>query len=137
MSTRQDQQDQQVSGWATGGLVFASVMLALAGFFQIIAGIAAISNDEFFVQTRNYTYDIDITAWGWIHLFIGLGCIVVSFGLWNRAGWAAVFGMLIAGLSAISNFFFIPHYPIWSLLVIGIDLWVIWALSRPGVASDW
>ena len=137
MSTRQDQGGQEVSGWATGGLIFASVMLALAGFFQVLAGIAAIANDEFFVQTRNYTFDLDVSAWGWIHLVIGFGCIIVSFGLWNRRGWAAVFGMLIAGLSAISNFFFIPYYPIWSLVVIGLAVWVIWALSRTELASDW
>ena len=112
-------------------------MLALAGMFQLIAGFAAIDNDDFFIRAKNYTYDVDPSTWGWIHVFIGFFCIVVSYGLWNRRGWAAVFGMLIAGLSAISNFFFIPYYPIWSLLVIGIALWVIWALSRPGVASDW
>ena len=137
MSARQGRQGEQVSGWATGGMVFASVMLALAGFFQIIGGIAAISNDKFFVKAHNYAFHMDVGTWGWIHLLIGLGCVLVSFGLWNRAGWAAVLGMIIAGLAAIDNFLFIPYYPIWSLLVIGLCVWVIWALSRPGLASDW
>jgi len=124
------------SGWATGGMVFAASMLVLVGLFQALNGIVALANDEFFVKTRNYTFDLDITAWGWIHLIIGIIVFIVGIGLFNQSGWAAVSAIAIAMLSAISNFFFIPYYPIWSLLVIGIDLWVIWALTRPGVIRE-
>jgi hypothetical protein len=123
---------QRVSGWAVGGIVFAASMMTLAGVFQILAGLAAILNDEFFVVTRNYTYDLDVTVWGWIHLIIGILAVSVGFGLFGRRTWAGVTGIMLAMLSALANFFFIPFYPIWALVVIGLDIWIIWALTRPG-----
>jgi hypothetical protein len=123
----------QPSGWATGGLMFAACALTLAGIFQVLAGLAAIINDQFFVVSKNYTFDLDVTAWGWIHLLIGIAVFLVGLGLFVGAEWAAVGGIAIAMLSAIANFFFIPYYPVWSLLIIGLDVWVIWSLSRPGV----
>ena len=125
--------DDSVSGWAAGGLIFAASMLMLIGVFQIVAGLVAIIDDEFFVVTRNYTFDLDVSAWGWIHLLLGVGVLAVGLGLFNQATWAGVGAIAIAMLSAVVNFFFIPYYPIWSLLVIGLDVWVIWALTRPGV----
>jgi hypothetical protein len=124
--------DEPSSGWALGGMLFAASILMLVGVFQIIAGIVALANDEFFVVTRNYTFDLDVTAWGWIHLILGVVLIGVSMGLFSQKTWAGVAGMAIAILSAIANFFFIPYYPIWALLVIGLDIWVIWSLTRPG-----
>ena len=34
-------------------------------------------------------------------------------------------------LSAITNFLFIP-YPIWALLIITLDIFVIWAIAAHG-----
>ena len=134
MTTQHDRpRADQPSGWATGGLMFAACALTLAGIFQFLAGLAAILNDQFFVVSKNYTFDLDVTAWGWIHLLIGIAVFLVGLGLFAGAEWAAVGGIAIAMLSAIANFFFIPYYPVWSLVIIGLDVWVIWALSRPGV----
>jgi uncharacterized membrane protein len=123
---------QEVSGWAVGGVVFAASILTLIGTFQIIAGLVAVFNDEFFVVTRNYTFDLDVTAWGWLHLIIGALMVVVGIGLFGRRTWAGVTGIMLAMLSALMNFFFIPYYPLWSIVVIALDVWVIWALTRPG-----
>jgi hypothetical protein len=123
---------QEVSGWAVGGIVFAASMLTLIGVFQIVAGLVAVFNDEFFVVTRNYTFDLDVTAWGWIHLIIGALMVVVGLGLFGRRTWAGVTAIMLAMLSALMNFFFIPYYPLWSIVVIALDVWVIWALTRPG-----
>ena len=62
--------------------------------------------------------------------------LIVGFGLYSRATWAGVFAIVVAMLSAVSNFFFIPYYPIWALLLIGINVWIIWALTRPGADQD-
>jgi hypothetical protein len=124
--------DDQPSGWALGGVVFAACVLTLIGAFQVIAGLAAIIDDEFFVVARNYTFDVDTTAWGWIHLLLGVLLIVTGFGLFGRAAWAAVAAIFLASLSAIANFFFIPYYPGWAILIIALDVWVIWSLTRPG-----
>ena len=134
MSMQYDMPPQEEpSGWATSGLFFAGTILVLGGIFQAIDGIVAIANDYFFVKTQHYTFNLDVTAWGWIHLILGILMFVIGLGLFSQAAWAGVSAIVIAMLSAIANFFFIPHYPIWSLLVIGLDIWVIWALTRPGV----
>jgi hypothetical protein len=124
------------SGWAIGGLTFASVMMILIGIFQAFAGLAAIINDDFFVLTANYAFDLDTTAWGWIHLILGIVVALAGFALWGRKVWAATVAIFLAMLSAIANFFFIPYYPFWSLLMIALAVWVIWALTRPGVVGD-
>ena len=125
-----------VSGWAAGGVVFAATVMIIIGFFQVIAGLVAIIDDEFYVITRNYTFDFDTSLWGWIHLLIGILVVSVGFSLFARRTWAAVTAIMLAGLSAVANFFFIPYYPFWAILVIALDVWVIWALTRPGVVRD-
>jgi uncharacterized membrane protein len=124
--------EQEVSGWATSGIVFAASMLVLIGTFQALAGLVALFNDDFYVVTRNYTFDLDVTAWGWVHLILGIVILATGVGLFARKTWAGVAGIMLAMLSALANFFFIPYYPIWALLLIGLDVWVIWALTRPG-----
>jgi hypothetical protein len=120
------------SGWALSGIVFAASVLTLIGFFQVISGLVAIIDDEFFVVTRNYTFDLDTSVWGWVHLLLGIALLFTAFGLFTRTAWAGVAAIGLAMLSAVVNFFFIPYYPFWSILVIALDVWVIWALTRPG-----
>lgn len=123
--------DPPLSGWAAGGIAFAACMLLLIGSFQIIAGLAAIFEDEFFVVGREYAFDLDVSAWGWVHLILGLLLVFTGIGLFSGKAWAAVTAIMLATLSAIANFFFIPYYPFWAILVIALDVWVIWALTRP------
>jgi hypothetical protein len=128
--SRRDRED--ISGWAAGGITFAACVLLIVGIFQSIAGLVAIFDDEFYVVTRNYTFDLDTSAWGWIHLLIGIGLIATAWGLFSRSTWAGVTAIMLATLSAVANFFFIPYYPFWSILEIALAIWVIWALTRPG-----
>ena len=121
-----------LSGWAVGGITFAGVMMILIGSFQIIAGLVAIFDDNFYVVTQNYTFDLDTTAWGWIHLILGIIILVSGYYLFAGRPWAAVTAVVLAVISAIANFFFIPYYPFWSLLMIALSVWVIWSLTRPG-----
>jgi hypothetical protein len=122
---------QPVSGWAIGGIVFAACILILIGAFQAIIGLVAIIDDQFFVVTRNYTFDLDVSGWGWIHLIFGLMLVATGFGLFARQTWAGVAAIVLASLSALANFFFVPYYPVWAILVIALDVWVIWSLTRP------
>jgi hypothetical protein len=124
--------DREVSGWALGGVTFAACVLTIVGVFQVIAGLAAIIDDEFFVVARNYTYDVDTSGWGWIHLLLGVLLVITGFGLFGRAAWAGITAIFLASLSAVANFFFIPYYPAWAILVIALDVWVLWSLTRPG-----
>ena len=132
LPSRPDPRDEPMSPWAAGGLAFAACALGLIGAFQIIAGLSAIIDDDFFVVTANYTFDLDTTAWGWIHLIIGILFLVVCIGLIAGKLWAGMTAIFLAVLSAVANFFFIPYYPFWSLLVIALNVWVIWSLTRPG-----
>ena len=123
-------QSTAVSESAVGGYVFAGVILIIVGCFQAIAGLAAIFEDEFFVVTPNYVFEVNTTTWGWIHLILGVVVAFAGYSLFAAKTWARVVGVTLAALSAIANFFFIPYYPFWAILIIALDMWVIWALTR-------
>jgi hypothetical protein len=136
MSTTQRESrgsEPPVSGWAVGAVAFAGTLLVLSGTYQIVVGLVAVFNDDFFVVARNYTFDLDVSAWGWIHLILGAAVLATGIALFKRSTWAGVAAIVLAGISAVENFFFIPYYPIWALVVIALNVWVIWALTRPGV----
>jgi hypothetical protein len=115
--------------WAAGGTLFAGTMLLIAGVLAILEGIVGISKDVVYLRTRgDYTYEFDVSAWGWIHLVLGIIAVLVGLGLLKGAAWARYAGVLITGLSLIANFMFLPYQPVWSIIMIGIDTFIIWAL---------
>jgi hypothetical protein len=120
-----------VSGWAVGGTLFAAVMLITVGFFHAIGGFVAILEDEFYVLTRDYVFDLDVTTWGWIHLILGVVLVFAGAYIITGATWARLVGITLAMISAVANFFFLPYYEFWSIVIIAIDVWVIWSLTRP------
>jgi hypothetical protein len=117
------------NAWATGVAIFAGALLLTAGLFQVFQGIVAIVDDEFFVSTRKYVFEFDTTAWGYIHLIIGIVLVLTGFFLFSGATWARIVGITIAVLSMLTNFLWLPYYPLWALVVIALDVLVIWALS--------
>ncbi|MET7451996.1 hypothetical protein ABZT03_08900 [Streptomyces sp. NPDC005574] len=114
--------------WATGLTAFAAVMLSLAGVLAVFRGIMAIANDDVFVSTPNYVFQFDLTGWGWIHLALGVVALGVSVGLFREAMWARVAGVAIAAFVIIANFLSLPYYPVWSVIMIAMSAFVIWAL---------
>jgi hypothetical protein len=124
--------DRETSGWAVGFILFAAIMMIMVGVFQALQGLIAIFQNEFYVATRNYIFQFDATTWGWIHLVIGLLVAFAGWGLLSGRTWARVVALTLAVLSAIANFLFIPYYPFWSLLIITLDIFVIWALAAHG-----
>jgi len=120
------------SRWATGFIMFAGVLMMMAGGFQALSGLVAIFEDEFYVTTPNYLLQFDATQWGWIHLLLGLLVLFAGFGVMSGQTWARVIGVILAVLSALSNFAFIPYYPFWSLVIITLDVFIIWALTAHG-----
>lgn len=121
----------EVSGWV-GWIGFASVMLYLAGLFHIIAGIAALVNDKFYVLTPQALWSFDITQWGWIHIIGGILAIVAAASLMQGHGFGRTIAIVVALLSAVANMAFIPVYPFWSLLIIAVDVLVIYAVIVHG-----
>ena len=124
---------KDASSWAIGGVVFAAMIMIMVGLFQFFQGLAAIINDEFFVTLPNYAFELDLTAWGWIHLILGVVLLLAGFFLFAGSAAAGAVAIVLAGLSALSNFFFIPYYPFWSILMIALAVYVIWAVTRAGV----
>jgi hypothetical protein len=120
------------SGAAVGFTYFAAIVMFMVGTFHAIAGFAGILENEFYVSTRNYVFEFDATAWGWIHLIAGLVVIFAAAGLFSGAIWARTVGVTMAVISAIANFGFIPYYPVWSIVIIALDIAVIWALTAHG-----
>ena len=120
--------DAGVSGWAYGFAAFAGAIMLLVGIFHGLAGIAAIFENEFFVAGPNYLYEVDVTAWGWIHLILGVILVFAGIAIYSGAAWARSIGVFLAILSAVANFFFIPYYPVWSVLIIALNIAIIWAL---------
>jgi hypothetical protein len=125
---------EEPSGMAVGFILFAAIMMIMAGVFQAIQGLVGIFENEFYVPTRNYLFQFDATTWGWTHLLIGLLVAFAGWGLLSGRTWARAVAITLAVLSAIANFAFIPYYPFWSLLIITLDIFVIWAVAAHGGA---
>ena len=123
---------RQTSGWAVGLILFAAIMMIMSGVFQALEGLIAIFQNEFYVATRNYLFQFDATTWGWIHLVIGVVVAFAGWGLLSGRTWARAVAITLAVLSAIANFLFIPYYPFWSLLIIILNVFVIWAVAAHG-----
>lgn len=126
------QQTSPYSGTAVGFTVFAATMMIMIGVFQAIAGIVALVNDEFFVVTQQWIFQFDITTWGWVHLLLGVLIGLAGAALFSGAVWARTLGVVIATISAIANFAWLPWYPIWAIIMLTVDVFVIWALTVHG-----
>ena len=109
-------QSAEPRGSVAGGYVFAGVIMIIIGSFQAIAGLVGILENEFYVVSPNNVFELDATAWGWIHLTLGLLVAYAGYALFAARTWARVIGVTLAALSAIANFFFIPYYPFWAIL---------------------
>ena len=130
MSSQSSRIDDSTSGVvALGVTAFAGVMLAIVGVFQLVQGLAAISDDGVFVSGPQYTYEIDLTTWGWIHALVGVVALAVAVGLLAGQDWARIAGMVLAGVGCVANFVFLPYFPWWSLAILAFNIAVIWALS--------
>jgi hypothetical protein len=123
---------KEASGWAVGFILFAAMMMIMAGCFQAFAGLVALFENEFYAATRNYLFQFDATTWGWVHLVLGVVVALAGFAVLAGRTWGRVVGITLAMLSAVANFAFIPYYPFWSLTVIALDIFVIWALAAHG-----
>jgi hypothetical protein len=115
-------------GWA-GFVAFAGIMLALIGFFDILQGLTALFNDEYFAVRNGDLLVFDFTAWGWITLIWGVVLIAAGLGLLAGRGWARWFGILAVFVNTIAQIAFLSAYPIWSAIIIALDVFVLYALT--------
>jgi hypothetical protein len=118
---------------AAAGTVLAGVLMIVGGIWGFLVGLAVVIKKAFFVPVSStYAYHWNVTDWGWTHL--ALGAVVFAAGVCVLLGmvWARVVGVILATLSAIASFMFIPYYPVWSIILVAIDIYIIWALVAAG-----
>ncbi|MDT0613489.1 DUF7144 family membrane protein [Streptomyces lancefieldiae] len=116
------------SGWATGGTVFAGVLMLVEGIFGILNGIAAIAKDDVYARVGDYVFKFNLTTWGWIHLVLGILIAVTGWGVLKGADWARGVGVALAALVVIAQFMWLPYQPVWAIVSMAVAVFVIWAL---------
>ena len=123
---------KEPTGWV-GWVFFGAMMLILLGSFQAIAGLVALFDQGYYLVSRNgLLVHVDYTAWGWVHLIVGLVALAAGIGLMTGQMWARVLGVVIALVSAIVNLGFLAAYPLWSITMIALDVIVIYAITAHG-----
>jgi hypothetical protein len=122
---------RRTEGGGYGLIMFASVLLVVAGFFNMIYGIAAIANSHVFTANAHYVIG-DLRAWGWITLIISVLQLVAAGGVLMGNQLARWFAVAVVGLSALDMMFFIPAYPFWALTIIAIDVVALYGLCAYG-----
>ena len=122
----------QPTGW-TGWIAFGAVMMVMLGSFHAIAGFVGIFQESYFlVGSSDLVVEVDYTTWGWVHLIAGIVIIAAGAMLITGATWARVVTVAVAFLSALLNLAFLAAYPIWSTIMITVDILVIWAVIVHG-----
>ncbi|QTJ67890.1 hypothetical protein HYG77_21400 [Rhodococcus sp. ZPP] len=122
---------------AADAMIGAAILLVTIGVLHIAQGIAAVSNDTVVTAGAEYTYEFDLTVWGWIHIVLGLLIALVGCALFRGGIWARTLTVTIAAASIVVNFLWLPHYPAWAILVIALDTVMIWAVMTAIPNSDW
>ena len=120
---------RHAEGHGYGLVLFASVLLLILGFFNLIYGIAAISRSHVF--TTHYVFG-DLRSWGWITLIIGAVQLLAAAGVLAGSQLARWFAVAVLGLNAIDQMFFLPAYPFWSLMIIAVDVVALYGLCAYG-----
>jgi hypothetical protein len=122
---------RHADGRGTGMVVFASILLLVIGFFNMIYGIAAIANSHVFVANAHYVIG-DLRAWGWVTLILSVLQLVAAGGIVMGNQLARWFAVAVVGINAIEMMFFIPAYPLWALVIIAADVVALWGLCAYG-----
>ncbi|CCH88212.1 conserved membrane protein of unknown function [Modestobacter italicus] len=124
--------DDAGTAWA-GWVVFGAVMLIVMGLFQVIEGLVALFDDGFYaVSSSGLVVDVDYNTWGWVHIVLGLLAGLVGIGLLMGNLAARMAGVTIAFVSAVLHLLFASAYPLWSVIVITLDVLVIYAIVVHG-----
>ena len=114
-----------------GWVLFAGIMVFIAGTLNVIWGIAAIDKANFFVHDAKYVFG-DLQTWGWFLVVVGVAQLFAAFAIWRGASWGRWFGVACATVNAILQMLWIPSYPILSFVLLALDIMVIYGLLAYG-----
>ena len=124
-----DRAPVQSSGAWAGWAAFAGIMLALIGFFDILQGVTALTDDGYFVAAGGDLLVFDFTTWGWILLIWGALLVLGGFGLLSGKSWSRWLAIVLIFVNTIAQVGFLASYPIWSAILIALDVVVLYALT--------
>lgn len=121
----------EVTGW-TGWILFGAILMGISGIFHMITGLTALFKETIFVVGANQLVVMNYDQWGWAHLILGAVLFLSAFSLASGQLWGRVIGVLLATLSIIANFVFFEAYPVWSLMIILVDIVLIYSIIVHG-----
>jgi len=132
MSARPVDDALQPSGGAVGLTALAGILMFMLGGWWIIAGLVAIVNDDFYVVTQEWIFEFSTTSWGWTHLILGIVVLFAGIGVFSGMVWARTVGVILAGISGLVAFAWLPYSPVWAILIVTLSVFTIWALTVHG-----
>ena len=121
-------------GENTGAVAFAGVLLIMVGLFHALQGLVALFSDDIYARGENYVFHFSFTTWGWVHLLLGILTAAAGAGLFFGKTWARTLAVIAAAASMVGSFAWLPHYPIWGIVIIALDVFVMWAAIVHGRA---
>ncbi len=121
----------QPSGWV-GWVYFAGFLMLAQGAFQTFLGVLALVNNNVYVVGENQIVAFNFTAWGWIHIVLGVLLVSAAAAVFSGKLWGRVIGAIMVTLSLLGNLAFLPAYPIWSILLVSLDTVLLYALLVRG-----
>jgi hypothetical protein len=125
------------SAWAVGASTFAACLMLMVGVFQAVEGLVAIVNGtDFLIKGPTYVFTFNASTWGWIHLILGVIIAVAGAAILTGNIVARSVGIVLAVLSAIANFLWLPYYPIWAIVIIALNVFIIWGLAKADLGRD-
>ncbi len=122
------------TGWV-GWVYFAGAMMVLLGLMEAMVGLVALFKDSYYVVSQSGLVAFDYTTWGWIHLLLGVFVLLAGLAVIAGNAWGRVVGVLLAVLSGLAQLSFLSAYPLWSIIMIAIDVAVIYALTMHGAEA--
>ena len=132
MSGRPVDDTLQTGSGAVGLTVLAGILMVLLGGWWIITGFVAIVNSDFYVVTQEWLFEFSTTSWGWTHLILGIVVLLAGISVFGGAVWARTVGVILAVISGLVAFAWLPYYPVWAILFVAMSVLTIWALTVHG-----
>ncbi len=124
--------ETRLGAGAWTGRILAGTLMIISGVLSFLVGLAAITRAGFFHATSTYPYHWSVHGWGWTQLILGIVVFAAGVCVFSGMLWARIVGVILAVLSAVGSFLFLPYQPLWSIIVIALDAFMIWALMTAG-----
>jgi len=123
--------------WTRPASISTRSAMRSSALLTLFLGISVIQSDQLLVIGPDYVYKYNTTGWGWIHIALAIVLAAIAFGIFWGMTWARVSAILIAAISIVVMFLWLPYYPVWSIVVIALDVVVIWAIATWDADNAW